>query len=364
MLISMRTLPAVVVIGLCVGGCAKMLGLDGLKFETEPSEAVAGSGGAEAIEPTSDSDGESDGTGAGDSEVALLQWDSLPSSWPSGTLLAFDPSGENHPNYFAYEPQSHQLSVLRLTDGDDLVSRSSWAEDLSWTHLVVLPSQNGPLVIGYDQHSGILERAFDFKADGSFSVRRAAGNIHSHLLYVPLNAGNLLFGYDRVTGFYRGIPATTDDDVSVMQGEIEAGWSSVVFLRYENVPSVLFYDELSGRFSLYEVSDQSPGLTFSFDGVAPPGQMVVGGPSQTEGLVFLYENIGGLTMLTNPMRPLGQGGESGSLEPAALASWHQRRGLVWMTSVEIDDNVAIFTFDGGVLDGVLSYLSTGDEIVR
>src|SRR5690606_16685504 len=122
-----------------------------------------------------------------DDDVPWGTIEGFPMQWPAGTLFAWEAEAGDAPYYFAYTPSTHRLTSHRLTTGEALIGRQSWVLDIEWTHLMVLPDEvNGPVVIGYDSRTGILERASKFRADGSFETNRQSGNIHTHLLLLPL----------------------------------------------------------------------------------------------------------------------------------------------------------------------------------
>jgi hypothetical protein len=351
-------------------GCSGLLGLDDLSFE-EGSDAQTGgaSSGGRANEPL--------GTG-GEIEVAsgtsetYVEPDELPSviddfpsEWPSDARFAVEPGGTAETYYFAYEPTEHRLSTFRLSVGPDLVDEHEWATDLEWSHFLALNSSQGPVVIGYDQETGILERVSNFDSSEPLAIVRSAGNIHSHLLYVSGQAGdNRLFGYDSSTGFYRAIPATTADTGQVLQGEIATGWSDVIVVTYESAQTVLFCDRVSGRFSVYGLPTEGAEIELLFEGQGTQSRSLFSLPSTFESQLAGYSSADGSADSWTLASGMGMGGQPGVLEPDDVDTWFLRRDLSWIEAVMVESQLAIFSFDGQVLDARFPLADGGDPILR
>lgn len=359
--VRLQPLSLVLLLGGVGFGCSNWLGLEGLTFE-------AGSGGA----PSLGTGGQSSDDGSGGAEDVDLDpykpplkvaLDSFPSTWPTGTLFAVEQGNTEDPHYFAYDPAEHRLSVLQLVRGEDFIASSTWAADQTWTHLVALSSSAGPVLIGYDSFHGIVERVHGFQEDGSFEATRSAGNQHTHLLVWPLDEGHLLFGYDQNTGFYRGIPATSEQDVAVMQGTIDAGWITVDAMHHEGAPALLFHRPDTGEFALYQATA---------DGLSLIGE----GQTEAEHLAFawaygstlaLYNaGLGEVDWLTIEDGAGGAGGAAGhySLEASAVDLGYLRRALTWVGTFELEIGAAVLSFDDEVLDLNFPFSPEDDHIVR
>jgi hypothetical protein len=350
-------------------GCSGLLGLDGLSFE-EGSDAQTGgaSSGGGVNEPIG-TGGEievASGTSETDVEPDELPsiMDDFPSEWPSDTRFAVEPGGGAEPYYFAYEPTEHRLSTYRLRVGPDWVDESEWAPDLKWSHFFALSSSSGPVVIGYNQETGIWERVSNFGSSEPLAIVRSAGNVHSHLLYVPGQAGPKLFGYDSITGFYRAIPATSDDAGQVLQGEIATGWSQVIGVTYESAQAVLFYDRASGRFSVYGFPSEGAEIELLLEGQGTPSRSLFSIPATFESQLAGYSSADGFANSWTLASDTGMGGQAGIFEPVDLEAWYLRRDLSWIEAVMVESQLAIFSFDGQVLDASFPLEDGGDIILR
>lgn len=345
--VRIRSLAFALVLGAV--GCSNMLGLDGLKFE---DRAIPGASGGHANEAGTGGAKGYDIPGPTTSEPRDddLPWspiEGFPMQWPTGTLVAWEPESGEAPYYFAYTPSAHRLTSHQLRTGEDRIGQHSWAPDIEWTHLVVLPDElNGPVVIGYDSRTGILERASKFRADGSFETKRQSGNIHTHLLLVPLGHARLIFGYDSNSGFYRAVPATPDDKTKVRSGVIGAGWFEVVSFYYQEEATVALYDVETGEFEFYQFPEDTDTMVLVKQGSLAADASLVNMPSAYPDQLGLYYSNSGALHLWD-LSDIGAGGASGSavVEPTDL-----RRGLSAITAFSLAGELAISSFDGQVLD--------------
>ncbi|HXS18798.1 MAG TPA: hypothetical protein VN764_16480, partial [Polyangiaceae bacterium] len=309
-----------------------------------------GSGGGEGIVDLSDPDDVGDAPLSPEEEREAAS-DSFPSSWPEGTLFAVEQGSGVAPYYFAYEPTEHRLTVLQLSEGDDLIAQATWAVDQTWTHLVALSSSNGPVLIGYDGGSGIVERAFGFQRDGRFQVIRNAGNQHSHLFVWFTDQGRVLFGYDQESGFYRGVPATSEDNVPVLQGTIASGWSRVVTLRHADEAALLFHTPATGQFALFRPTEGA--LEHISDGQTTAG--LIGFTWPGESRLALYDaslgDVEWVTFAQGDDGVAGAGGMDGLVtESTGELAWYLRRNLSWIGPFTFRGGQGILSFDGDVLD--------------
>lgn len=352
-----------------------MLGLDGLKFENPETEVPPATGGATntTTGSTNTTTGSSD-TDEGDTSLPLSTGtpevsdedliygliDDFPALWPADTLFAFEPEAGESPYYFAYIPSEHTLATYQLGAGRDLMGKRSWAPDISWTHLVVLPSELGPVVIGYDALTGILERASAFKADGSFTSRRESGNLHTHLMLVLLENTRVLFGYDSTSGFYRAVPATPEDEITVRSGEVLPGWTDVAFVRYEDEPTVAFYSSATGEFAFYHFPDGATEIALVKEGTLPSEGALVGMPTAFSTFIGVYGASGGDFDLWSQFES-GFGGAAGVPE---IDGRDLRRGLSLISALTLHEQLAIFSFGDGVLAVNFPLWSKEESIIR
>jgi len=290
--------------------------------------------------------------------------DSFPSTWPKDTLFAVEQGNAVDPYYFAYEPSQHRLSVLQLVEGEDLIYASPWAPDRVWTHLAAVSSSTGPVLVGYDATSGIVEYAHGFGEDGTFEVTRSAGNHHTQLLVWPLDEWRLLFGYDKTTGFYRGVGATSEDDAPVLQGTIEAGWSAVTAIRYGEEPALLFRSPDSGQFALYRPT--ADGIELMGQGAFGPKLDVITWPALPT--LAVYEPGTGEVELGSLEEGAGGAGGAGG---HFVTSWfndghlrYLRRELTWIGSFELPPSAAVLSFDEEVLSLNFPLLAEEEHILR
>lgn len=347
--------------------CSDILGLGELKFEEpaapEPPPESTASGGNQATSTTSAHDDPGPKAEEEDSSVGVVS-DSFPSTWSTSTLFAVEPMVVQNPYYFGYEPERHELSILRLTEGDDRIATATWASDVTWTHLAVVHSEDGPVLIGYESATGIVERASGFDDSGDFRVERSAGNQHTHLMVFPWQSQQVLFGYDARTGFYRGIPGTDADRVQVFQGYVEVGWSAVVAMQLDERAGLMFHDAASGRYAFYRLEESGSDLDRSVEGEVVTERGIFAW-SETGGSHFaLYERSGGLTQWVRLGETSGYGGDGPSPLLIEDFSWYLRRGLTWMTTLDLQAGQAVLSFDGHVLDLNFPFTGEGENIVR
>lgn len=356
----------VLLLGGVVLGCSNWLGLDDLSFQAAPGSggnAASGTGGAVGID-TDDLIPDEKPQLTPEEEQEIVS-DSFPSTWPEETLFAVEPTTWPDPYYFAYEPSQHRLTVLRLVEGEDRVATATWAGDQTWNQLVAVSSSTGPVLVGYDGRHGIVERAYGFKPDGSFEVTRSSGNQHTHLIRWDLDSAGaqVLFGYDGDTGFYRGVPATSEDDAPVIQGTIAAGWSSVVGVRFEDEPALLFYSSESGDFALYGLAQQ--GLEQVSAGNWLSGLGVFTWPGQSNWALY-DASLGKVDWVVVFDTEVGMGGSegegAGSLATQWESTWYLRRNLNWIDPLHTAWGGAVLSFDGEVLDFV--FVETDQNIIR
>ncbi len=376
----MKYLSPLALLALSGVACSNVLGLDELEFErpdagtpaANPLDSASGGQSGRGGEDFVLTTGSTEGDDGASSRPAFA--DSFPSIWPEGTLFAFEADAEE-PYYFAYEPLAHRLTVSKIVSGDDVIAALPWAEDQTWTHLRVVPSDSGPILIGYDVGSGILERASNFTSSGSFSVERLAGNLHTVLIVVAHPEGDMLFGYDGATGFYRGVPATSTDEVTVRQGEIDPGWTHIAQLGGSSEASLMFYDESSGRYEVYRLPSATESdfarieIEFSFDGEFLPKWVPVAPPSfdpsaMGADTMYFYDLEGGEFGTGTISSSSGLGGGLGQVAIDSSEARFLRRDLTWIQTTKVAGEGAVFSFDGRVLDATsLKYL-VNESIIR
>ncbi len=360
-------------------GCADVLGLDGLTYESAEPETVAASGGTSGEEA-------SGGTGAGlnagietgnlgdplpTDKSAIM--DDFPATWPEGTLFAFEP-GVSEPYYFAYEPEAHRLSVLKVREGDDLITRTLWAEDLTWTQLVVVSSEAGPVLRGYDP-VGLVERVSAFDEQGGFSIhsRQAANPSYSHLTCIHLEVGPMLFAYDENSGNYRGVPALSEQSFPIVRGQLQAGRSKVTQMIWEGDPAVAFLDQESGTFEVFRIPTEelvadAPQVGIELqrvaDGSLAPGEQLVGFYWEGEDELFVYGPDSGESHLADWTSSLGAGGAAAAFEINEQYEYVLRRDLEWIETIPLDGGWAIGSFGGTVLEVEFIANIKNEDVVR
>lgn len=353
-------------------GCADWLGLSELSFE-EPApaesadpEGGAGAGGAapELVLPEEE---------AAATPQESLDFDDFAASWPAGALAAFE-SAQSSALYWVYDPGERRLSTYRLRQGDDLVGARPWATDLLWTHVEYARGPDGPMLIGYDASSGLLERLTNFSPNGGFEVERSAGNRHSHFLVGSWKGEAVLVGYQQETGFYRVVPAHAKGSRPVLQGNLwqEEGLAcdQVVFARVErtdlseDAAGVLCYEQSTGSahflaFDEPEGSAATGRLQWQAEAEWASGLVVASSGASDSTELFRYEPTEGR------LERSSWAVESGVLvRKAEPASSSVRLGLTRLWPFQWRDWPAVVTFDGSTADLRFVGLPGSDWVVR
>ncbi len=137
---------------ICLTSCADVLGLDGLSYDQGQTKAEARRGGTAG-------DGDFPlGTG-GELELVLGGSEGLRTSykdtdfpvlWPEDSLIVTLPAALDSNFYWVYRPSEHLLYSYELNfTGADLLGRQAWPKDIPVSHLVAVPSDDGPVLIAY-----------------------------------------------------------------------------------------------------------------------------------------------------------------------------------------------------------------------
>ncbi len=221
---------------LCLG-CADLLGLEGLSYESPTDEPA----------PSEIPSKEPDSSLGGNPGITVYEEKDFPLTLEAGTVIFADPRSSGSSTYFFYNPEEKSLTTNRLDlKAPDEIGHQSWPSEAPFSVLAHFPGTPDQ-IWGYQPKSGDLSRITGADGKGPLeSIENEVGSTgRTHFLPFKWKGEWLGLVYDASNGHYRRFnPHNTEAPVE--SGVWDKDFTSLNEFSYEGNRGVLRHARESG----------------------------------------------------------------------------------------------------------------------
>lgn len=272
-------------------GCSQALGLEGLTFEDPAAdEEAAGVNMDAGVQQDANTDTSST-LPSGPLGPIAVDDSTYPRTIGKDNVLVGNPD-PSHPSYVLYNPASAEVVVHDVDFGNNRFDAGEpWQWEPDWSLLMQVPRNDGSVLIGYDDESGLAEQiGIDEDGASTNDSERVAGS-PGWTHFVPLEVDGIWdnVAYSSASGQFRFGPALVAD---AQKGEIvtgiwDAGFTSLVPLPIGDEVGILKYDAQTGAAEVEQLTGNAAEFGTTWSGGLGAGYDMVLTFADADGLLLL-----------------------------------------------------------------------------